>query len=60
MTGHEDMASAYTGEGLVDIRKNFSTEMIIKHWNGLPRDMIESSSVEVFKKWMWHLVLWPC
>jgi len=32
------------------IRKNFFTEREIKHWNRLPREMVESPSLEVLKK----------
>lgn len=33
----------------LDIRKKFFTMRIIIVWNNLPRDMAESSSLEVFK-----------
>jgi len=41
----------HQGRFRLGIMKNFLTERAVKHWNRLPREALESPSLEVFGTW---------
>ena len=40
------------GRFRLDIRRKFFTQSVAKHWNRLPKEVLDAPSLEAFKTWL--------
>jgi len=47
---HRNGSNLCQGTFRLDFRKHFSTKRVVKHWNRLPRDVVDAPSLSLFKR----------